>query len=762
MADSFARFSSIIESARDITIDAAVSASTRLTETPTAKRPQEIAKLLSSRLDREVLSGMKCVMALVAAGDDGSVYFADVVKNVTLTNARVRALVMLYVEKYAESEPDTALLSINSVQKLLADKAPNVRAASIRTLGGIRIPEIASLLLLCIKRTLTDRLPEVRSATALAIGSAFTIEGIQKLQLLKHLATLMGDASPLVVGSAVKVFFSLKPQLLRILRTRTWAPVHANFKRYVRLLLDLDDWSRAMLTDLLVEYCLKFIPRPTLVVGDGSREALPDDFASFPKEYECEMDQDLKSFVHSLGTATYSSSTIVVLSAVRALVTLATPRDVSEGGFPKILIKLIAATASEPEKLQLLQLILMLASCMPEEFQGAARKFFLHPNDSTHVAKCKLQILLALFTDDSALYIIKELQYNATSYRREIAQNAVQAIGFCCQKSSRWTDRILYWCLLQMEDSLSGSILADLLKVVRFLLQQKQAASLNAEQVTRTVYKLSMVLDNRKSRLSEEAKASIIWTIGEFTQVTNNIIGPDVLRRSLKSYAQEPEKVRFELLLLAAKAYLFELQELTETSDPKELSTVTKKMFEYVMQLARYDMSTSTRDKARMFDELFSDIANHQLAYLFMQAPKYVSQITDLSLQSHYLARYMKKLQRADASSLPPLSIRKEAIGPKVSLASYKNDSWSSAAVASPTHKEIPKPQFETLMLNSNRLQSLDEFFGDEDESDDPYNESSEKESESSLSEEEDDEEEEDDDSRPSSDSEVLLLEHGH
>ncbi|OBA19307.1 ARM repeat-containing protein [Metschnikowia bicuspidata var. bicuspidata NRRL YB-4993] len=720
MADSFAKISSIIESARDITIEAAVSASTRLTETPTAKRPQEIAKLLSSRLDREVLNGMKCVMTLISSGEDGLMYFADVVKNVTLTNARVRALVMMYVEKYAESEPDTALLSINSVQKSLNDKAPNVRSASIRTLGGIRIPEIASLLLLCIKRTLSDRLPEVRSATALAIGSAFTIDGIDQLKLLGYLASLMADSSPLVVGTSVKVFVKLKPSFLKLLRTKTWAPVHANYRLYVRMLPDLEDWSWSLLTDLLVEYCRSFVPRPSLVLPDGSRMDVPEDFGAFPSEYQCEMDSDLERFVMGISSAAYSSSPLVVLSAVRALILVATPAHIIECGFPKILVKMMSESSSEPETLHILQLISKLTAYMPEAFQDYARKFFLHPHDSTAVASCKLHILLIIFHEEIAGLIIRELQFNATSYRREIAQSAVKAIGFCCQKSTDWIDLILQWCILEMENESASLILADLLKVVRFLLQQKQNLLLHNEQVTRTIYRLSLVLQNANIHLNEEAKSSIIWTIGEFTEVTQNVIGPDVLRQALKTYAQETEKVRYEILLLAAKSYLFEIQNMNVGPGVQETPSVLKKMFEYVMHLARYDISTCTRDKARMLDELFRDVSNHQLAYLFMQAPKAVPQIAGEIKSFALLTRYMKTPAWADVSTLPPTSIRKESGRSNLSLTSYKNDlrsGISNSAITDSAMVTTPIASAAGIRSNSNRLQSLDEFFGDEDES---------------------------------------------
>ena len=59
---------------------------------------------------------------LITREEDALPYFADVVKNITNSDPKIRQLVIIYLTKYAEVEPDTALLSINSIQKSLNDK----------------------------------------------------------------------------------------------------------------------------------------------------------------------------------------------------------------------------------------------------------------------------------------------------------------------------------------------------------------------------------------------------------------------------------------------------------------------------------------------------------------------------------------------------------------------------------------------------------------------------------------------------------------
>lgn len=88
---------------------------------------------------------------LITREEDALPYFADVVKNITNSDPKIKQLVIIYLTKYAEVEPDTALLSINSIQKSLNDKDPINRANAIRSLSGIRIGSIIPILVLSMK-----------------------------------------------------------------------------------------------------------------------------------------------------------------------------------------------------------------------------------------------------------------------------------------------------------------------------------------------------------------------------------------------------------------------------------------------------------------------------------------------------------------------------------------------------------------------------------------------------------------------------------
>jgi AP-3 complex subunit beta len=103
------------------------------------------------------------------------------VKNVASHNLEIRKLVYIYLLRYAEQEPDLALLSINTFQKDLNDSSPLIRAMALRVLSGIKVPMIGNIVVLAIKKCAADTSPYVRKAAALAIPKCYQYANIVRL-----------------------------------------------------------------------------------------------------------------------------------------------------------------------------------------------------------------------------------------------------------------------------------------------------------------------------------------------------------------------------------------------------------------------------------------------------------------------------------------------------------------------------------------------------------------------------------------------------
>ncbi|KAK6204566.1 clathrin assembly complex beta adaptin component [Scheffersomyces amazonensis] len=787
MADSFAKISSMIESARDLTIEAAVSASSRLTDTPSGSRPQEISKLLNSRTEREILNGMKCVISIISRGEDGLPYFADVVKNITTTNTKIKNLVLIYLTRYADIEPDTALLSINSIQKSLNDKNPINRARAIRSLAGIKIISIVPILLLCIKRTINDPSPLVRSATAVAIGKVFDIDNSSKKQLLEYINKLIADSDPQVVSSTIKTYYKIREEYIN--SSKIWEPIHGNFRRLCSLITQLDEWSQCFLIDILTEYSRKFLPKPKLYfIGQENKVIDMPDFNErtiISNEYDISFDDDLQLFLNSLRLLVYSRSDSVILSVVKAIFFLTPSKFLIEFDIPYALVKLTHTSSSSQSESFIWQIISYISAFDKSIFQSFYKSFYVFPTDTTIVAKSKLEILSSLIDHSNIKFILEELKYYALySNNKMISRESIRTIGRCAQLSSDWSMIILKWCLKEIQNT-SGGILNELLTVVRYFMQQKINSKENIDNekeiVVKTCHRLSTIIQDKNFSIESDAKASIIWIIGEFTNVAENSIGPDVLRTLIKSFAKEDENVRYQILVLASKICTYELKLIkNETGNFDEIYTervtnnISIKMFQHVLHLSKYDESYDTRDRARMFNVLLNSGKDQiDLASLFLQAPKPIPIANDPSFKEKDLIRILSKFfsvsDWSDAETLPNSKIRtpvaiqhnKLEAGSGISFVSSANYNRTPSPLPISKHA-ISSEQFQNsshplsnVLSNPSierakqtyQLQSLDDFFGaeDEDSEDDDEEEEEDEESEEESEAEEDSEEEESD-----------------
>lgn len=206
-----------------------------------------------------------------------SEYFAQVVKNVGSHHLETRKLVYVYLIRYADSEPDIALLSVNTFQKDLSDSSPLIRAMALRVLSSIRVPMIGSIVVLGIKKCASDLSPYVRKAAALAIPKCYesvrsvilaewfpkcvvfrSLDPTHLPALMKTLETLLRDRSPLSIGAIAVAFNSICHTRLDLL--------HQHFRRLCRILGDTDEWGQVQLLDLLSRYARVMLKAPSVSV----------------------------------------------------------------------------------------------------------------------------------------------------------------------------------------------------------------------------------------------------------------------------------------------------------------------------------------------------------------------------------------------------------------------------------------------------------------------------------------------------------------
>lgn len=217
-------------------------------------KAKNITKQLESSSDREKLDAMKRLIALISKNRPVSSYFPAVVKNVASPNLELRKLVYIYLLRCAPSEPDLALLSINTFQRDLADSSPLIRAMALRVLSGIRVPTVATIVLMAVRKSAADPSPYVRKAAALAVMKVYKLDQAHHPTLLDIMTTLLRDRSPLSLGTAVLALDTIAPSRLDLL--------HVHCRRLCRALPDIDAWGQVDVLRVLVRYARTMLPKP--------------------------------------------------------------------------------------------------------------------------------------------------------------------------------------------------------------------------------------------------------------------------------------------------------------------------------------------------------------------------------------------------------------------------------------------------------------------------------------------------------------------
>ncbi|KAI9713047.1 MAG: AP-3 complex subunit beta [Bogoriella megaspora] len=660
--------------ARDLTLDA--SSSVRRSSTRTLP-PAQIKKLLDSRTERDILEGLRKVIAMQYRTPSPPTlpYFTPIIKNLASPSLEVRKLIYIYLLHHAPLDPDTTLLSINTIQKSLSASSPQERALALRVMSGIRVPVISQIVSLGIKKACGDMNPLVRRTAALAIPKCWRLDPNTEPQLLEYLGGLLGDKQYYVAGAAVMAFLELPGWRSE----ERLGMVHPMYRGLVRKMVDMDEWAQLATLRLMLYYGRRCFPRRKRKVqrrpaassraGDAVKEFYgeeleprnsQDDTADGEDE-EVILDPDLELLLNSVRPLLQSRNSAVITSVARLYLYLGTPDYIDLAIGP-----LIALLRSAQDMQQVaLQNIVQVCLARPRPFVRYLSHFLVRSIDSPSIWRLKLEVLTLIFPH-AELHIqgliLRELEHFSRGHNVELVRESVRAIGRCAQSSDAATSARCLKLLLSQISSADGTLVAESLEVIRHLIQRDPHAHIG------TVTRLAKNLD---TATSPQARASIIWLVGEFAGIRpENNIAADVLRILAKGFAEESEAAKLQIVLLAAKVYVHYLNMTNPPREAPKLESEREKqqtssiadieedgggfredtlnmnsnddvvdimkekepehpiaiLWRYILLLARYDTSYDLRDRARLYKTLLSVPSSTELASLLLLAPKPVPQ----------------------------------------------------------------------------------------------------------------------------------------
>lgn len=277
----------------------------------------------------------------------------------------------------------------------------------------------------------------------------------------------------------------------------------------------------------------------------------------------------------------------VVLSAVKVLMKLLEMLS-SDSDFCATLTKklappLVTLLSSEPEvQYVALRNINLIVQKRPDILKHEMKVFFVKYNDPIYVKLEKLDIMIRLANQSNIAQVLSELKEYATEVDVDFVRKAVRAIGRCAIKVEPSAERCV-------------STLLDLIQTkVNYVVQEAIVVIKDIFRKYPNKYEsiISTLCENLDTLDEPEARASMVWIIGEYAERIDN--ADELLDSFLEGFQDENAQVQLQLLTAVVKLFL------KRPSDTQEL-------VQHVLSLATQDSDNpDLRDRGFIYWRLLS------------------------------------------------------------------------------------------------------------------------------------------------------------
>jgi len=244
---------------------------------------------------------------------------------------------------------------------------------------------------------------------------------------------------------------------------------------------------------------------------------------------------------------------------------------------------LVTLLSSEPE-IQYVSLrnINLIVQKRPSILAHEIKVFFCKYNDPIYVKMEKLEIMIKLASDRNVDQVLMELKEYATEVDVEFVRRSVRAIGRCAIKLERAAERCIN-VLLELIQTKVNYVVQEAVIVIKDIFRKFPN---RYESIIGTLCENLDTLDE------PEAKASMIWIIGEYAERIDN--ADELLESFLDSFDDETPQVQLQMLTATVKLFL---------KRPAD----TQKMVQDVLTLATQDSDNpDLRDRGYIYWRLLS------------------------------------------------------------------------------------------------------------------------------------------------------------
>lgn len=284
------------------------------------------------------------------------------------------------------------------------------------------------------------------------------------------------------------------------------------------------------------------------------------------------------------------ANSAVVLAAVKVLMQYMNSidsRDVVQALCAKLGPPLVTLLSKQPEiQYVALRNINLILQKRPSVLQNEIRVFFCKYNDPIYVKMEKLEIMIMLANDRNIDQVLLEFKEYAQEVDVEFVRKAVRAIGRCAIKLENAAEKCVH-------------VLIDIIKTkIAYVVQESVVVIKDIFRRYPNQYEsiISLLCDNLENLEEPEAKASMIWIIGEYAEAIDR--ADQLLEPFLDTFKDEPPQVQLQLLTAVVKLFLKLFSKHPET---------TQQMVQDVLNMATQETDNpDLRDRAYIYWRLLS------------------------------------------------------------------------------------------------------------------------------------------------------------
>ncbi|XP_064612235.1 AP-1 complex subunit beta-1-like [Liolophura sinensis] len=516
----------------------------------------ELKAELNSDKKEKKKEAVKKVIASMTVGKDVSALFPDVVNCMQTDNLELKKLVYLYLMNYAKSQPDMAIMAVNTFVKDCEDTNPLIRALAVRTMGCIRVDKITEYLCEPLRKCLKDEDPYVRKTAAVCVAKLHDINAqlVEDQGFLDLLRDLLSDSNPMVVANAVAAISEIldtSPSAHGMLDMNS-STIH----KLLTALNECTEWGQVFILDSISNYT--------------------------PKD-----DKEAQSICERVTPRLAHANAAVVLSAVKVILKLMEMMEQS-GDYVSVLQKklappLVTLLSAEPEiQYVALRNINLIVQKRSDILKHEMKVFFVKYNDPIYVKLEKLDIMIRLTNQANIAQVLAELKEYATEVDVDFVRKSVRAIGRCAIKVEQAAERCV-------------STLLDLIQTkVNYVVQEAIVVIKDIFRKYPNKYEsiIATLCENLDTLDEPEARASMIWIIGEYAERIDN--ADELLESFLEGFQDENTQVQLQLLTAIVKLFL-------------KRPTDTQELVQQVLSLATQDSDNpDLRDRGYIYWRLLS------------------------------------------------------------------------------------------------------------------------------------------------------------